>query len=102
MHICDNCGRCVFGSDKSHTCPAEWEARIPEFHGEDWTVVKGAYDAEAAAESLAEDCDGNRDLTECRAGWLVEVRKPGDEGGTVHRFRVTAEPRVDYSAEEQS
>lgn len=82
---------------KSHRCPPEWEARIEDLHGDDWTIVKGVYDAENAAEQLARSCDGERDLLGCDIGWLVEVRKPGDES-TVERFRVHASASIDYSA----
>lgn len=88
----------MFGA--GHRCPPEWEARIPDYHGEDWTVVRGALDAEHAAEELAERCDDEHTLLDNSEGWLVEVRRPGT--GEVQRFRVTAEARVDYSASEES
>jgi hypothetical protein len=86
---------------KTHRCPPEWEARIEDFHGDDWATVKGAFDAEDAAEKLAEKCDSEHSLLDCFDGWLVEVRKPGGEG-EVQRFRVTAEASINYSASEET
>lgn len=98
---CPKCGRWLFGPDRTtHRCPPEWEARIPDFHCDDWVTVRGATDDEAAAESLAEQCDGEGSLLGNGEGWLVEVRKPGDEA-SLRRFRVTAEVSVNYSASEE-
>lgn len=95
---CASCGRWVFGAEH-HRCPPEWEARVAEFHGDDWTTVRGALDAEDAAEKLAESCDGENNLIDDHDGWLVEVRKPG--ANEVQRFRVFAEVDVNYNAQEE-
>lgn len=100
MRPCANCGRwLLLASDaKTHRCPPEWEARIPDYHGDDWTTVKGALDAEDAAEKLAENCDDEGRLMDCSDGWLVEVRNPGED--RVERFRVCAEVVREYRATE--
>lgn len=94
MNICPVCNDFIFRSS-THQCQPEWEVCLPDFSGDDWTIVR-AHDSEDAAEKFAERCDDQHNLLGDSAGWLVKVRKLGDS--VVETFKVYAEADVNYYA----
>lgn len=93
--ICDE-----WGFAGIHKCAPEWECRIKEDDGDDWSTEHG-YHADDIAVKYAERCDRNGDYTVARgSSVIVEVRKNASD--EIKFFEVTAEMIPDYSADEVS
>jgi len=78
---------------------SEYEARIPEYHGEEWQSTEG-YDYESAAAELAKEYNENSDYCLMNSSVYVLVREVGTE--EIKIVSASAEPDVYYSSQEIS
>lgn len=99
-HYCQTCGK--FKYNDRHVCQPLFECRFADTknYGDDWRQVR-EIDAENAAETFAEefDCENEYEILKQgdRCEEIVQVR---DQSLQLTRWRITAESRPHYYAEQ--
>jgi hypothetical protein len=98
MSLCPTCGE---WQHSYHKCNPQWECWEAEGGDRGCSHDVRGYDAEAAAETYAEDCDADeRDLLKGGTMTVHVVPKGAPADAVPKVFEITAEAVVNYSAHE--